>query len=185
MFYKARVPLAAVAEGFITPTVPRPNIAQAVALVGSLIMPHNIYLVSGGGTSLLLSSCLCLHLYQQTCADVTLLLLCTSHLIALMLGMYLWQSNSKPLALTGMASGWLCLQHSALVQSRALRNEDERHKREALVYYGIESAMSLLVSHSFVVWPSLINSTAITAAPILLRPAWVLSAAIVRRFRCT
>eukprot|EP00878_Enallax_costatus_P009171 GHUV01009586.1.p1 GENE.GHUV01009586.1~~GHUV01009586.1.p1 ORF type:complete len:419 (+),score=81.59 GHUV01009586.1:440-1696(+) len=80
MFYKARVPLEAVAEGFIKPTVPRPNIAQAVALVGSLIMPHNIYL------------------------------------------------------------------HSALVQTRALRNEDEHHKREALVYYGIESAMSLLIS---------------------------------------
>lgn len=80
MFYKAHVPIAAVAEGFIKPTVPRPNIAQAVALVGSLIMPHNIYL------------------------------------------------------------------HSALVQTRALRNEDEQHKREALVYYGIESALSLLVS---------------------------------------
>lgn len=46
MFVKAHVPIAAVAEGFIKPTVPRPNIAQAVALVGSLIMPHNIYLVS-------------------------------------------------------------------------------------------------------------------------------------------
>eukprot|EP00775_Hariotina_reticulata_P007643 gene7643-7845_t len=69
-----------VIKGFVTPTVPRPNIGQAVALVGSLIMPHNIYL------------------------------------------------------------------HSALVMSRPLQRNDEQHKREALVYYGIESGMSLLVS---------------------------------------
>jgi natural resistance-associated macrophage protein len=55
------------------------HLLQAVALVGSLIMPHNIYL------------------------------------------------------------------HSALVMSRPLQRNDEQHKREALVYYGIESGMSLLV----------------------------------------
>lgn len=46
MFHKAHVPLAEVAAGFVTPRVPRANIGQAVALVGSLIMPHNIYLHS-------------------------------------------------------------------------------------------------------------------------------------------
>jgi Mn2+/Fe2+ NRAMP family transporter len=46
MFYQARVPLGAVAEGFFKPSIPRPAIGQAVALVGSLIMPHNIYLHS-------------------------------------------------------------------------------------------------------------------------------------------
>ncbi|KAF6254916.1 natural resistance-associated macrophage protein-domain-containing protein [Scenedesmus sp. NREL 46B-D3] len=80
MFYQAHVPLAAVAEGFLKPTIPRPAIGQAVALVGSLIMPHNIYL------------------------------------------------------------------HSALVQTRTLRHDDDAHKKEALVYYGLESALSLLVS---------------------------------------
>ncbi|WIA40896.1 hypothetical protein OEZ86_004557 [Tetradesmus obliquus] len=80
MFYEAHVPLGAVAEGFLKPSIPRPAIGQAVALVGSLIMPHNIYL------------------------------------------------------------------HSALVQTRALRHDDEAHKKEALVYYGLESALSLLVS---------------------------------------
>jgi Mn2+/Fe2+ NRAMP family transporter len=80
MFYKADVPLRAVAEGFAKPSVPRANIGQAVALVGSLIMPHNIYL------------------------------------------------------------------HSALVQTRQLRRQDDQHRQEALVYYGIESGLSLLVS---------------------------------------
>jgi Mn2+/Fe2+ NRAMP family transporter len=46
MFYQAQVPLGAVAEGFLKPSIPRPAIGQAVALVGSLIMPHNIYLHS-------------------------------------------------------------------------------------------------------------------------------------------
>lgn len=46
MFYEAHVPLGAVAEGFLKPSIPRPAIGQAVALVGSLIMPHNIYLHS-------------------------------------------------------------------------------------------------------------------------------------------
>jgi natural resistance-associated macrophage protein len=46
MFYQAHVPLGAVAEGFLKPSIPRPAIGQAVALVGSLIMPHNIYLHS-------------------------------------------------------------------------------------------------------------------------------------------
>lgn len=80
MFYKAQVPLKEVAAGFVTPRVPRASIGQAVALVGSLIMPHNIYL------------------------------------------------------------------HSALVQSRQLRREDDHHRQEALVYYSIESGLSLLVS---------------------------------------
>lgn len=80
MFYKANVPLDEVASGFVTPRVPRSNISQAVALVGSLIMPHNIYL------------------------------------------------------------------HSALVQTRQLRRQDDQHRQEALVYYGIESGLSLLVS---------------------------------------
>lgn len=31
-------------------------------------------------------------------------------------------------------------------QTRALRHDDEAHKKEALVYYGLESALSLLVS---------------------------------------
>lgn len=80
MFYKADVPAKDVAAGFVVPKVPRSNIGQAVALVGSLIMPHNIYL------------------------------------------------------------------HSALVQTRQLRRQDDQHRQEALVYYGIESALSLLVS---------------------------------------
>lgn len=79
MFYKAHVPLQEVATGFVTPRVPRSSIGQAVALVGSLIMPHNIYL------------------------------------------------------------------HSALVQTRQLRRQDDQHRQEALVYYGIESGLSLLV----------------------------------------
>jgi natural resistance-associated macrophage protein len=79
MFYKAGVPMKEVAEGFVIPRLPRSNIGHAVALVGSLIMPHNIYL------------------------------------------------------------------HSALVQSRQLRRQDDHHRQEALVYYGIESGLSLLV----------------------------------------
>jgi natural resistance-associated macrophage protein len=80
MFIKADVPMKEVATGFVIPKVPRNNISQAVALVGSLIMPHNIYL------------------------------------------------------------------HSALVQTRQLRRQDDQHRQEALVYYGIESGLSLLVS---------------------------------------
>lgn len=80
MFYKAGVPVKEVAEGFVIPRLPRSNIGHAVALIGSLIMPHNIYL------------------------------------------------------------------HSALVQSRQLRRQDDQHRQEALVYYGIESGLSLLVS---------------------------------------
>jgi hypothetical protein len=52
---------------------------QAVALLGSLLMPHNLYL------------------------------------------------------------------HSALVQTRRLRAQDDAHRREALAYFGLESALSLLV----------------------------------------
>lgn len=51
--------------------------AQAVALLGSLLMPHNLYL------------------------------------------------------------------HSALVQTRSLRAPDDAHRREALAYFGLESALSL------------------------------------------
>eukprot|EP00879_Flechtneria_rotunda_P004685 GHRR01004949.1.p1 GENE.GHRR01004949.1~~GHRR01004949.1.p1 ORF type:complete len:566 (+),score=198.80 GHRR01004949.1:1074-2771(+) len=80
MFYRAHVPLVEVVKGFVTPFVPRSSVSQAVALVGSLIMPHNIYL------------------------------------------------------------------HSALVQSRTLRRQDDSHKQEALLYYSIESGLSLLVS---------------------------------------
>lgn len=58
MFQRAHVPIAAVAEGFLKPTVPRPAIGQAVALVGSLIMPHNIYLHSA---LVQVSSLLCQH----------------------------------------------------------------------------------------------------------------------------
>lgn len=39
-FYKADVPLTQVALGFLVPTLPRESIGQAVALLGSLIMPH-------------------------------------------------------------------------------------------------------------------------------------------------
>jgi Mn2+/Fe2+ NRAMP family transporter len=35
--------------------------------------------------------------------------------------------------------------HSALVQSRQLAVNDDVHKREALMYYAAESALSLLV----------------------------------------
>jgi hypothetical protein len=35
MFYQAHVPLGAVAEGFFKPSIPRPAIGQAVALVGT------------------------------------------------------------------------------------------------------------------------------------------------------
>lgn len=34
--------------------------------------------------------------------------------------------------------------HSALVQTRALRAPDEGHRREALAYFGLESALSLM-----------------------------------------
>jgi len=57
----------------------RPQCTQAVALLGSLLMPHNLYL------------------------------------------------------------------HSALVKSRRLRAQDDGHRREALAYFGLESALSLLV----------------------------------------
>ena len=60
--------------------LPHCAVLQAVALMGSLIMPHNIYL------------------------------------------------------------------HSALVQSRKLMANTPGHKKEALMYIGIESALSLVVS---------------------------------------
>ncbi|GBF91787.1 metal transporter-like [Raphidocelis subcapitata] len=80
MYLVARVPTAEVLRGFLVPAVPRANIGQAVALLGSLLMPHNLFL------------------------------------------------------------------HSALVQTRALRAPDDAHRREALAYFGLESALSLLVS---------------------------------------
>lgn len=80
MYIVARVPTASVLRGLLVPVVPRANIEQAVALLGSLLMPHNLYL------------------------------------------------------------------HSALVKSRRLRAQDDGHRREALAYFGLESALSLLVS---------------------------------------
>ncbi len=40
MFSRAHVPSRDVAAGFLLPRLPRENIPQAVALLGSLIMPH-------------------------------------------------------------------------------------------------------------------------------------------------
>ena len=44
MYFSAGVPGLQVLEGFALPRLPRAAVPQAVALVGSLIMPHNIYL---------------------------------------------------------------------------------------------------------------------------------------------
>eukprot|EP00200_Dunaliella_tertiolecta_P001465 CAMPEP_0202349806 /NCGR_PEP_ID=MMETSP1126-20121109/7141_1 /ASSEMBLY_ACC=CAM_ASM_000457 /TAXON_ID=3047 /ORGANISM="Dunaliella tertiolecta, Strain CCMP1320" /LENGTH=524 /DNA_ID=CAMNT_0048941671 /DNA_START=172 /DNA_END=1746 /DNA_ORIENTATION=- len=46
MFARAGVPTSEVASGFLIPNLPQQDIATAVALFGSLIMPHNIYLHS-------------------------------------------------------------------------------------------------------------------------------------------
>jgi natural resistance-associated macrophage protein len=73
------VPTLEVLEGFVTPRVSPAVVPQAVALIGSLIMPHNIYL------------------------------------------------------------------HSALVQTRRLAQDTKGHRQEALMYYGLESGVSLLV----------------------------------------
>ncbi|KAI8476617.1 MAG: natural resistance-associated macrophage protein-domain-containing protein [Monoraphidium minutum] len=80
MYVVAGVPTAQVLRGFLVPWVPRQSVGQAVAMLGSLLMPHNLYL------------------------------------------------------------------HSALVQTRRLRAQDEGHRREALAYFGLESALSLGVS---------------------------------------
>ncbi|EFJ51763.1 hypothetical protein VOLCADRAFT_56724, partial [Volvox carteri f. nagariensis] len=80
MYGRAGVPLEQVARGFVVPQLPRKDIPVAVALLGSLIMPHNIYL------------------------------------------------------------------HSALVQTRRLGSDAPGAKREALTYFGIESALSLVVA---------------------------------------
>eukprot|EP00882_Tetradesmus_deserticola_P033095 GHRQ01037771.1.p1 GENE.GHRQ01037771.1~~GHRQ01037771.1.p1 ORF type:complete len:263 (+),score=71.73 GHRQ01037771.1:301-1089(+) len=106
MFYQAHVPLAAVAEGFIKPRIPRPAIGQAVALVGSLIMPHNIYL------------------------------------------------------------------HSALVQTRALRQEDDAHKKEAMLYYGLESALSLLVSVFINMFVTCVFAAGFYGKAVQVRGSW-------------
>ncbi|GAX76360.1 hypothetical protein CEUSTIGMA_g3806.t1 [Chlamydomonas eustigma] len=80
MYWKADVPTNAVLEGFLIPRLPRKDVPTAVALVGSLIMPHNIYL------------------------------------------------------------------HSALVQSRKAFSTTDDCKKEAILYFNIESALSLLSS---------------------------------------
>eukprot|EP00798_Chlamydomonas_sp_ICE-L_P021091 gene21091-27978_t len=80
MFVKAQVPLASVAYGFLVPTLSRKDVPVAVALFGSNIMPHNIYL------------------------------------------------------------------HSALVQSRKLLTTTTATKKEALNYFCIESALSLVAA---------------------------------------
>ncbi|GFH18986.1 uncharacterized protein HaLaN_15871 [Haematococcus lacustris] len=46
MFASADVPMAEVAKGLVVPRLPRAYVPTAVALFGSLIMPHNIYLHS-------------------------------------------------------------------------------------------------------------------------------------------
>ncbi|KXZ51426.1 hypothetical protein GPECTOR_12g388 [Gonium pectorale] len=80
MYGRADVPSGEVLRGFTLPSLPRKDVPVAVALMGSLIMPHNIYL------------------------------------------------------------------HSALVQSRRLASDRPAAKREALTYFGIESALSLVVA---------------------------------------
>ncbi|GFR45519.1 hypothetical protein Agub_g6911, partial [Astrephomene gubernaculifera] len=80
MYGRADVPLGEVVRGFTVPRLPRKDVPVAVALMGSLIMPHNIYL------------------------------------------------------------------HSALVQTRQLGSDRPAAKREALTYFGIESALSLVVA---------------------------------------
>ena len=80
LYVNADVPTAEVLRGFLIPKVPTGTVSQAVALIGSLVMPHNIYL------------------------------------------------------------------HSALVQTRRLHRDTEAHRREALMYYSLESGISLLVS---------------------------------------
>jgi Mn2+/Fe2+ NRAMP family transporter len=44
MYFAAGVPGLEVLSGFALPRLPRAAVPQAVALVGSLIMPHNIFL---------------------------------------------------------------------------------------------------------------------------------------------
>eukprot|EP00201_Polytomella_parva_P013731 CAMPEP_0175070430 /NCGR_PEP_ID=MMETSP0052_2-20121109/18711_1 /TAXON_ID=51329 ORGANISM="Polytomella parva, Strain SAG 63-3" /NCGR_SAMPLE_ID=MMETSP0052_2 /ASSEMBLY_ACC=CAM_ASM_000194 /LENGTH=799 /DNA_ID=CAMNT_0016337545 /DNA_START=32 /DNA_END=2431 /DNA_ORIENTATION=- len=73
----ADVPPIKVIEGFLIPSLPLQYVSTAVALIGSLLMPHNIYL------------------------------------------------------------------HSALVQTRQIAAPNSAKKREALRYFGIESALSL------------------------------------------
>ncbi|GLC38536.1 hypothetical protein PLESTB_001736900 [Pleodorina starrii] len=80
MYGRADVPSGEVLRGFVLPQLPKKDIPVAVALMGSLIMPHNIYL------------------------------------------------------------------HSALVQTRKLGSSHPAAKREALTYFGIESALSLVVA---------------------------------------
>ncbi|KAG2491205.1 hypothetical protein HYH03_010415 [Edaphochlamys debaryana] len=80
MYARAGVPTGEVIRGFTIPQLPRRDLPVAVALMGSLIMPHNIFL------------------------------------------------------------------HSALVQTRQLGSDRPAAKREALLYFGIESALSLVVA---------------------------------------
>ncbi|KAK9805646.1 hypothetical protein WJX72_009884 [[Myrmecia] bisecta] len=80
MYHLAHVPTGQVIEGVLIPRLPRQDLQIAVAMVGSVIMPHNIYL------------------------------------------------------------------HSALVHSRKLRTSNNAHKKAALAYYGMESALALLIS---------------------------------------
>ncbi|KAG2430797.1 hypothetical protein HXX76_009773 [Chlamydomonas incerta] len=80
MYARAGVPTAEVVRGFTVPSLPKKDLPVAVALMGSLIMPHNIYL------------------------------------------------------------------HSALVQTRKLGSDRPAAKREAMLYFGIESALSLVVA---------------------------------------
>ncbi|PNW83321.1 hypothetical protein CHLRE_05g248300v5 [Chlamydomonas reinhardtii] len=80
MYARADVPAGEVLRGFTVPSLPKKDLPVAVALMGSLIMPHNIYL------------------------------------------------------------------HSALVQTRKLGSDRPAAKREAMLYFGIESALSLVVA---------------------------------------
>ncbi|KAG2445110.1 hypothetical protein HYH02_008977 [Chlamydomonas schloesseri] len=80
MYARAGVPTEEVVRGFTLPSLPKKDLPVAVALMGSLIMPHNIYL------------------------------------------------------------------HSALVQTRKLGSDRPAAKREAMLYFGIESALSLVVA---------------------------------------
>lgn len=101
MYSQAHVPTHDVIKGFVIPRVPGGSISQAVALVGSLIMPHNIYL------------------------------------------------------------------HSALVKTRKLRRDDDEHKREALMYFGLESGFSLLVREGHSLW-CVCSATQLTVAYVEL-----------------
>lgn len=98
---------------------PSLNIKQAVALLGSLLMR---------------TTCICTaHCHAQTHTHKRTQHTHSQHTQAVaLLGSLLMPHN-------------LYL-HSALVQTRRLRAPDESHRREALAYFSLESALSLAVS---------------------------------------